>query len=262
MTGDNHPMKHGDFTTLADNYAKYRPGYSPFVTDAFLGLTGKHVKDIKGADLGAGTGIWTRILADRGVNMTAVEPNDAMRGEGIRQNDSRTIVWHEGSAEKTPLKDQEFDFVTMASSFHWPNFDQAVAEFRRILKPHGLFMALWNTRRYESNPLLLDIEQKLKELVPEMRRVSSGRSEFCDDLLNRLKACPVFEDVLYLEGRHIEQQTPEHYIGLWESVNDVRVQAGPDRFTAFIDYIREKTQNLSHIDAEYTTRAWIARRKD
>lgn len=31
-------MKHGDFTELADNYAKYRPGYSPFALDAFLAL--------------------------------------------------------------------------------------------------------------------------------------------------------------------------------------------------------------------------------
>ncbi len=32
-------MKHGDFTALADNYARYRPGYSPFVRDAFLSLS-------------------------------------------------------------------------------------------------------------------------------------------------------------------------------------------------------------------------------
>lgn len=31
-------MKHGDFTSLAANYAQYRPGYSPFVLDAFVGL--------------------------------------------------------------------------------------------------------------------------------------------------------------------------------------------------------------------------------
>ena len=32
-------MKHGDFTALASKYARYRPGYSPFVLEAFVGLT-------------------------------------------------------------------------------------------------------------------------------------------------------------------------------------------------------------------------------
>lgn len=31
-------MKHGDFTQLAENYALYRPGYSPFVRDVFLAM--------------------------------------------------------------------------------------------------------------------------------------------------------------------------------------------------------------------------------
>ena len=254
-------MKHGDFTDLAKNYALYRPGYSPMVLDMFCGLCRVPLSEARCADVGAGTGIWSRQVARRGVRVDAVEPNDAMRGEGEVLNDGLPIVWHAGSAECTDLPAASFDLVSMASSFHWPDFDQAVAEFARILVPGGLFMALWNTRRYESNPLLVDIEAHLHKLVPEMKRVSSGRSVFCEGLLDRMGASPVFEDVVYVEGRHTELQTPEHYIGLWESVNDVRVQAGEDRFAAFIDYIRQKTRGMVSIEAEYTTRAWIARKK-
>lgn len=253
-------MKHGDFTKLAEDYAQYRPGYAPFVLDAFLGLMSEAPETLQGVDIGAGTGIWTRMLAQRGVIMSAVEPNDAMRAEGIRQNGDHTINWHAGSAETTTLPDASFDFICMASSFHWTDFDRAVTEFNRILKPGGLFMALWNTRRYESNPLLVRIEDHLKGLVPDMKRISSGRSEFCDTLLNRLGKCHVFTDAMYLEGRHTELQSPEHYIGLWRSVNDVRVQAGEKRFDAFINYIRSQTAMLQHIEAEYITRAWIARK--
>lgn len=253
-------MQHGDFTKLADNYARYRPGYCPFVLDAFLGLANENPTQLRGADVGAGTGIWARMLAGRGVTMTAVEPNDAMRTEGMRQNGKHAITWHAGAAEDTGLPARAFDFVCMASSFHWPDFDRAVAEFARILKPGGLFMALWNTRRYESNPLLMRIEDHLKALMPDIKRVSSGRSAFCDDLSDRLGACGAFADVLYLEGRHTELQTPEHYIGLWQSVNDVRVQAGEERFAMFIKYIEEQTAGHEHIAAEYTTRAWVARR--
>jgi len=193
------------------------------------------------------------------VRVLAVEPNDAMRTAGERQNQGYDITWSKGSAEHTGLPPHSVHMLCMASSFHWPDFDAAVREFARVLRPGGLFMALWNTRRYESNPLLVEIEDYLHALVPELRRVSSGRSAFCDGLTDRLAGRKEFADVLYLEGRHTEQQSPEQYIGLWESVNDVRVQAGEERFARFLDYIRERTAQLDHIDAEYTTRAWVAR---
>lgn len=251
-------MKHGDFTTLADNYALYRPGYSPFVLEIFKSIANGD----SCADVGAGTGIWSRQLAGTGLKVTAVEPNDAMREAGIKQNGDSGIVWLNGSAEATGLPSNAFNMVCMASSFHWPDFDAAVKEFYRILKPGGIFMALWNTRYFESNPLLVKIEDYLKKLVPEMKRVSSGRSEFCNHLTEKLLARDEFSDVVYLEGRHTEKQTPQRYIGLWESVNDVRVQAGEERFKQFIDFIKKETSGLDFIDAEYLTRAWIARRKD
>ena len=255
-------MQHGDFTGLAEKYAQYRPGYSPFVLSAFVGLVlqKKKKNEILCADVGAGTGIWSRQLAKEGIRVLAVEPNDAMREAGIGQNGEFDIIWSKGSAEETNLTTNSCDLVCMASSFHWPDFDLAVKEFDRILKSGGYFMALWNTRLYETNPLLLEIEQYLHTLVPEMKRVSSGRSEFCSGLTERLSKCLQFADVLYLEGRHTEEQSIERYIGLWESVNDVRVQAGEERFSQFIDHIRDVTRNVSHISADYLTRAWIAQK--
>ncbi len=249
-------MKHGDFTDLAANYAQYRPGYSPLVRDTILSLLPESPNV---ADVGSGTGIWSRMLAAGGAKVTAVEPNDAMRTEGIRQSPA-DMLWVDAAAENTTLPSSQYDLVCMASSFHWPDFAQAVKEFDRISKPQGFFMALWNTRFFEKNPLLVRIEAKLHELVPDMKRISSGRSEFCSTLTQRLASESVFSDVMYCEGFHLELQTPEHYIGLWESVNDVRVQAGEERFSAFINYIRKETSGMQYIEAHYMTRAWIARR--
>ena len=253
-------IKHGDFTQLADNYAQYRPGYSPFVLDALIGLVGKNPKEISAADVGAGTGIWSAMLAKRGIKVTAVEPNDAMREAGIQQTVPLGIQWLKGTGEETGLPNNSSDLVSMASSFHWTEFDKSTAEFNRILKPGGYFIGLWNTRRYEINPLLVEIEDMLKKMVPNLDRVSSGRSRFCDTLSCRLLESPHFDDVLFLEGQHTEQQSPKHYLGLWESVNDIRVQAGEEVFAQFLAYVQEKTRSVPHIDACYLTRAWIARK--
>lgn len=254
-------IKHGDFTELAENYSKYRPAYSPMVLSAILGLVDKKSEDLDFVDVGAGTGIWTRMVAQRGCRMTAVEPNDQMREYGQKGNGQFNIRWVAGSAEETNLDVNCCDLLSMASSFHWPDFDKAVKEFFRLIRPKGYFVALWNPRYLEANPLLAEIEQKLKDMAPEMKRKSSGRSEFCNNLTNKLLECGYFKDVVYLENRHIEEMTQERYLGVWESVNDIRSQIGEPGFRKFMDYVKEKIKGLATIEATYLTRAWVAETK-
>jgi SAM-dependent methyltransferase len=256
------PLKHGDFTRLAEDYAKYRPGYAPVVLDAVLGMVRPNASAaIDAADVGAGTGIWTRMLARGGCRTVAVEPNDEMRSHGEAANDGLPIVWRSGTAEDTGLASSAFDLVTMASSLHWADFDRATAEFARLLRPNGCFVSLWNPRVTEANPLLQRVERRLEEIVPDMKRVSSGRSEFCDSLTDRLATSGTFNDVLYLESRTVEAQSSERYLGLWRSVNDVRVQAGPKRFAQFMEWLEHELRDHPHVEATYLTRAWVARKR-
>ncbi len=255
-------MKHGDFTGLATDYAKFRPAYAPQVTTAILGCLGREPSRLDAADVGAGTGIWTRMLAARGLrSVTAVEPNDDMRNQGIETSRGTPVVWRKGSAEQTGLADASVDLLTMASSFHWADFDKACAEFHRVLRPEGIFGALWNPRLIEVNPLLVEIEEQITKLKPDIRRVSSGRSGLTERLTDLLSAKPQFTNVLYLEGRHVARQTPAEYLGAWRSVNDLQVQLGPELFAKFLDFVKERTANLRDIETTFLTRAWLARRK-
>jgi SAM-dependent methyltransferase len=256
--------KHGDFTGLAGNYSKYRPTYSESVLTALLSLVNKPIADIDAADVGAGTGIWSRMLAQRGCRtVVAVEPNDDMRAAGIKDSTDLAIEWSQGTGERTGLEDQSKDALSMASSFHWVDFEQGLEEFSRILRPQGRFAALWNPRYIEANPLLVEIENKLQSFAPhlkDLKRVSSGRSGITDTLTERLQASPLFDDVVYLEGRHVVRQTPAQYIGVWWSVNDIRVQAGEEAFQNFMDYVTQRVQGLEFIETTYLTRAWSAAR--
>jgi len=252
-------MRHGEFTGLEKNYSKYRPAYSETILTALLGMIDKDVSDINVADVGAGTGIWTRMIAKRNVKtVVAVEPNDAMREQGIKDSGGLNIKWIKGDGEKTNLDSNSCDLLTMASSFHWVDLNQGLKEFSRVLNDNGKFCALWNPRLIEVNPLLLEIENKLSEFSKDIKRVSSGRSGTTEKLIDELNSSPYFSDAVYMEARHIEKQTPEHYLGVWWSVNDIRVQLGEDNFKKFMDYVEERVKDLECIEATYLTRAFSA----
>lgn len=254
-------LQRSDFTGLAKDYSDNRPDYAESVLDAVLGLLKKPVCEIDSVDVGAGTGIWTRMVAARGCrSVTAVEPNDDMRAHGQRDSETLPIHWVKGSGEATSLPDNCCDLLTMASSFHWVNFERGVKEFHRVLRPGGRFVALWNPRLIEVNPLLVEIEAELSRLKSDIKRVSSGRSGITETLSEQLGACPYFDDVVYLEGRHVVIMTPERYIGAWRSVNDLQVQLGPDLFRQFIEYVARKVSDVPAIEATYLTRAWAARK--
>lgn len=253
----------GNFTGLAQDYSKHRPDYCASVLNGLLGLLHKPITEIDFVDLGAGTGIWTRMVADKGVrSATAVEPNDDMRVNGKADSINTSIRWLTGSAEQTGLPAGCCDWLSMASSFHWADFDKATREFHRLLRPAGRFTALWNPRLIEVNPLLVEIEAHLDTLRPNIKRVSSGRSGITETLTEKLWASPYFKDVVYLEGRHVIPMTPERYLGAWRSVNDLRVQLGAEKFDTFLAFVEQRVAGLDVIEATYLTRAWSAQRMD
>lgn len=259
----NGPMtEHGNFTGLAGDYSRNRPDYSASVLSALLGLFDRPTSAVDFVDVGAGTGIWTRMVAARNVRSTiAVEPNEDMRQHGIADSTGQAVVWRSGSAETTGLDDSSCDWLTMASSFHWADFDLATKEFHRVLRPSGRFTALWNPRLIEANPLLVEIEAYLTQLKPDLQRRSSGRSGITEQLSERLENSPYFEDVVYVEGRHIITMPVERYLGAWRSVNDLRVQLGSENFELFMKQVEARTSALETIETTYLTRAWSARRR-
>lgn len=253
-------LHHGGVSVPASSYADHRPGYADTVLTSITALGRSRGRPVDACDVGAGTGICSRMLAAAGCRVAAVEPNEAMRREGEARNEHLDISWTRGSGEATGMPDDRFDLVTMASAFHRTDFDAATREFARILKPGGYFAALWNPRVIERTPSLQEIENKMRELAPDMQRVSSGRSAFCNGLTRRLEALPQFAQPLYLEACHMEIMTPERYLGIWQTDNDVRVQMGEARFAAFLDYIDGRLGGLARIEAWYLTRAWVVQR--
>jgi SAM-dependent methyltransferase len=139
----------GRFSDRASDYVKYRPGYpDPAISAILQGL--EPAPALQAADVGAGTGISSRALADRGVRVVAIEPNAAMHAAA--EPHSR-VTWQTGTAEATGLPSGCADLVVCAQAFHWMRQHEAVLEFRRVLKPGGRLALMWNERD-RSDPLM------------------------------------------------------------------------------------------------------------
>ncbi len=149
------------FSTRADNYAKYRPGYPAEVIDILEQSCGLR-KTSTIADVGSGTGIITELFLKNGNAVFAIEPNAAMREIAERLLIAYPkFVSVDGTAEETALPGQSVDLIVAAQAFHW--FDRRLArqEFVRILKPNGRVALIWNERRLDSTPFLRAYEALL-----------------------------------------------------------------------------------------------------
>tara|TARA_B100001057_G_C22840845_1_gene947046 strand:- start:1236 stop:1847 length:612 start_codon:yes stop_codon:yes gene_type:complete len=202
------------------------------------------------------------MVYNTGVNsLQAFEPNEQMRLKGVKDCHGKKINWVAGGAKSTSLPEKYADWLTMASSFHWADFQTAIKEFWRILGTNGCFTALWNPRLIEVNTLFLEIEDELRKLQPNIKRVSSGRKGITKTLSDDLQNSEYFEDVIYVEGRHVIKMSTQRYLGAWSFVNDLRVQLRPEKFDDFLVFVEDKISSLDIIEATYITHAWTARRK-
>lgn len=249
-------LQPGDFTQLAKAY-RHRAGYSEHILKLLACYLGAYRDGFVVADVGAGTGKLTEMLIDIGMNVTAVEPNAAMREEGYLQvGQHRRLNWQAGSAEVTGLQEHSVDWVLMASSFHWTDQADALNEFKRILKPGGHFTALWNPRDLENAELHMRIEARIHKMAPHIKRVSSGSSQYTQNLAKILTQSGQFGHLVFMEAPHTLTMTPERYLGAWRSVNDIQAQAGAQVFEAMMQAIEQEIAGMEKILVPYKTRAW------
>ncbi|MCX4882677.1 MULTISPECIES: class I SAM-dependent methyltransferase [unclassified Streptomyces] len=142
MTASSQPTRAHSFNAAAAQYAANRPSYPPALFDAIEDLAGRPLKGARVADIGAGTGIATALLAARGADVVAVEPGDGMAAEFRRTHPGIPIV--RGDANDLPLASASADLLTYAQAWHWTEPARSVPEALRVLRPGGALALWWN----------------------------------------------------------------------------------------------------------------------
>lgn len=145
------------FDPSAHEYQIARPTYPPALYDTLDrfagGLSGRIV-----VDLGAGTGIASNVLAQRGATVIAVEPSLAMLGVLRSAHPALDVV--AGRAENLPLRSHAADLVTCAQAWHWVEPVTSAIECRRALRPGGQ-LALWSNVSDSGAAWLQEIQREV-----------------------------------------------------------------------------------------------------
>lgn len=158
-------MNEDKFTGKAADYARFRPSYPA----ELIGYLYDRAQTDSAADIGAGTGIFTRLLMTKPWKVTAVEPNADMLRKLLSDNDITAVS---GTAEHTGLPDRSVGLVTAATAFHW--FDAAgfAAECERILTGNKYVSIIFNGR--ESCPLIYERDMLMKRCCPNFKSGHAG----------------------------------------------------------------------------------------
>lgn len=168
------------FSDRVENYVRHRPSYPEQVIDLLWREAGLRAGSVV-ADVGSGTGIFTKLLLRAGCVVFGVEPNREMRRAAERLLAGEPLFHSiDGSAEATTLEDHCADLLVAAQAFHWFRRPEARAEFSRILRPQGRVALIWNERRPDATPFLSDYEQLLRTFgtdYAQVRHENIGKPE-------------------------------------------------------------------------------------
>lgn len=167
------------FSGIAQVYAKSRPAYPQELVELLARRCPPEENDA--ADIGAGTGIFTRQLLEAGYRVAAVEPNRDMRETLLREAeeggwDQTRLSVLDGSDRDTHLPSHTVGLITAAQAFHW--FEPLLfrEECRRIGRPGVKAALIWNSR-VESDPAVQKWAEVCRRFCPEFTGFSGGKGK-------------------------------------------------------------------------------------
>lgn len=248
-------MNEEKFTGKADVYDKYRPTYPAELVDWIYEKI--HAETV--ADIGAGTGIFTKCLSAKSWKITAVEPNADMLGK-LRANLPEVEIVN-APAESTGIAPNSIDLVTAAQAFHWFDKVKFMAECKRIFTPSGRLAVIWNTRtetdmQTERNEIFLRTAGQYDSVKGNANvdsRFVNADGEFAPE-----KYFSEYERVSFLQSMKMDR---EQYVGC-EMSRSYAPKKGTPLYDVQLDELTrlfEKYQKGGIVDVPYKTDCFLGR---
>lgn len=244
-------IRRGDFTEQAEAYGRARPSYPAAVVDALLDDAEVRAGDAV-LELGAGTGLFTRALSERGLRVTASEPNAAMRAQAPELEHAAFV---DGSFEAPGVADGSQAWAVAAQAFHWATPERALPAIRRTLdegRSTRAFSVLWNIRDVERSEVLT-------WTLARIERIAAGFDEGYKfvDWADVLTSTGDFEAPRTRIVKHAVRMSAERFLDLWRSHNHLNATAAPADVARLLEdiaaYLRER--EIDELDVPYSCKS-------
>ncbi len=246
-------MNTNKFDSKGNVYSKARPNY-PDALFSYLLAERVIDKDTIAADIGSGTGIFTIALSKFVNSVFAVEPNEDMRIKAEEKYKAITNISSiNATAENTLLSDSSIDLITVAQAFHW--FDRGLfkKECKRILKPNGKVILVWNDRDSESE-IIKDNFAVNKKYCKDFKGSSNGidfsKKAFSDFFNGEFELVEFCNNLVYTREDFIARNLSSSYA---PKENDLIY----NDYIESIEEVFEKYQTNGTVEYPYITRCYI-----
>jgi SAM-dependent methyltransferase len=175
-----HDTARSGFQRQSDAYLHGRPSYPPASVEWITARLGRDAGPV--ADVGAGTGALSVLLAERLRTVVAIEPVTAM----IDRCSSR-LPRAQAAAARLPFRDSVLGGITVGTAFHWFATADVLDEFHRCLAGEASLILLWNERDHrvpwiaEHNALVDPYAKETPRFVTmEWRKVVDAHPGFAE----------------------------------------------------------------------------------
>ncbi len=154
------------------------------------------------ADLGAGEGAFSQLLARGAKKVIAVDNSDKMVEYGsdlARRHGLKNLEYRKGDIEEVPIRDASVDLAFFSQALHHAQHPgRAVAEAWRILKPGGRIVVLDLVRHHyeEARELYADVWLGFTELEVSRFLKQAGFQEIATSVVHCEEEAPHFETLL------------------------------------------------------------------
>lgn len=160
------------FGLVSKEYKKYRGSYNTELYRLlFSHIKNKSTEPVSILDLGCGVGNSTEPILKMAkklnikVLVSGCDPDILMLKEAkaSAKKNKLPITYIQGSAEKLPFENKQFDIIVSGAAFHWFATKKAMKKIQRIMKDGGFYFVFWTQNVKSKEPAIgQDLYKKYK----------------------------------------------------------------------------------------------------
>ncbi|MEU6229177.1 class I SAM-dependent methyltransferase [Streptomyces sp. NPDC047042] len=248
---------------MAEAYERFRPGYPGELFDMVTAYAGRTVRTA--LEIGAGTGKATRLFAQRGVMVTATEPDASMLAE-LRKHVPTDVRTVQAAFEDLPPNGERerYGLVYAAAALHWTNPEGRWSRVAELLEPGGVFASCGGPFRL-ADPAVEDAVRAARAPFLESDEIPSPDGTPPDHDMQwpgtELQRSEWFTDVQQSVIERRVTVSARDYVGHLSTVSAYLVLSAPERDQVFRQIARVLPDTVD-MTADITVHLARRRRED